>query len=174
MVKQVLQCAMVAIALLLILAIRFGFESRHLSNAERAIHVELAQLFNELFPTSPENAGSGLRIQSERIRLEGLTNKSNSSIDVPEARGMVTFSLLHNLTQHLPGSARVNIEEMLLDRNGIRLSGLTTSHSVAGEWVRQLNTNSNVTADPPRTKLRPDGTVEFRVHVRQTENDLSP
>jgi hypothetical protein len=174
LLKQLERCAILALILLAVLTARFGQESSRYARAAGDLQSEQVRIYQNVFPGNPTAPGSALRIQSERIKLEGLTERDGTSDSPAGIGGIEAFALLHELTDRLPKSAKVNIEEVVLEQDGVRVAGLTTSHQVAGDWVQQLNESSLLRADPPRTKLRADATVEFRVQVKRAEGDENP
>ena len=86
------------------------------------------------------------------------------------ASGLASLELLHTITANVPPKTKLHVDEVLLDEAGVRVSGQTTSHNAAGEIVQRLNTVAGLAVDPPRTKLRRDKTVDFRLHVRRQEH----
>lgn len=172
--KQLERCAQCALILLVVLTLRWVREGARYAAAGENLHSEQMQLYQRVFPDSPLPSGSALRLQSERIKLEGLTERDGIGESPAGIGGMEAFALLHELTDRLPRSARLSVEEVVLERDAVRVAGLTTSHQVAGDWVRQLNESPILRADPPRTKLQADATVEFRVQVKRVEGHENP
>ena len=119
-------------------------------------------LYQEVFPGSDVGPASSLRLQSERIKLEGLTETAMGAGSLAPT-GTAVLTSIRDVVQSVPDSLKLFLTELTANETVIRISGQTTSHTAAGELVGQLNSINEWAFDPPTTKLRKDGTVEFRI-----------
>lgn len=162
-----LQTALAAFVMLLaVWAVDLHSRAQEFRTATADLRPLMSEMYGNVFPGAALQPGAALRVRSERIKLEGLTG----SVEVDPAGGpsnLVSFELLHAVTAGIPAAMKLNLSEVIIDEDGIRLAGQTTSHEAAGELVRSLNEAAGVRADPPRTKLRPDKTVDFRIAARK-------
>jgi hypothetical protein len=125
--------------------------------------------YTRVFPDAVVPVGASLRLRSERISVEGLTQGSGPGVAAVRDSALETFQLLHAVTANVPPEVKLHVDEITLDSQGLKLAGRTTSHHAAGELVRTLNLNTDLSVAPPRTKLRTDKTVDFS--IRATRGD---
>ena len=152
------------------LACHFHIQSsKHADTAER-LRGRCGEVYRSATSSRTVPPAAGLRLRSERIKLEGLTDVDDTMSDT-RASGLASLELLHAITANMPPKVKLHVNEVLLDEAGVRLSGQTTSHNAAGEIVQKLNGVAGLAVDPPRTKLRRDKTVDFRMHARRQENE---
>jgi hypothetical protein len=166
--RRLRRCAAAALLLFVLLGLRWRLENVAYQRSLEETRSIQNQAYQRVFPGAPAQAGAALRLRSERIKLEGLT-KSTAASDMPSRSGMEVFRLLHAMTASVPPSVKLNVHEIDVDEGRVRVIGHTTNHTAAGEWVQELNKIGAVQADPPRTTLRKDGTVEFRIHAQKAE-----
>jgi hypothetical protein len=125
------------------------------------------QIYQRAFPEKAVPPGAALRLRSECIKLEGLTERA--TIETPDLKpsSLETFDLLHDVTAAIPADLKLHVNEIQVDDRGIRLAGQTTSHTAAGKLVQELSAIPSLTVEPPRTKLRKDRTVDFRIRAER-------
>jgi hypothetical protein len=162
--------ACLAAAGLLIAAIGLQVRLENMRYAAAAAELEpmTAALYREVLGDSKVPTGAALRLRSERIRLEGLTQSGDAHQALP-ATGLGSLQLLHLFAANAPSGVKLDVNEIVLDENGIQVAGQTTSHDAAGELVRTLNQVAGLQVEPPRTKLGSDRTVDFRLNAKRRE-----
>jgi hypothetical protein len=170
--RRLQRCAATALLLFVILGLRWRVENAAYERSLEQLRSLQAQAYQRVFPASPVHAGATLRLRSERIKLESLT-KGTAPSGLRSHAGMDVFRLLHATAAGIPAHVKLNVQEIDVDDGRVRVIGHTTDHTAAGEWVQALNKTGTVQADPPRTTLRKDGTVEFRIHA-QGANENGP
>lgn len=143
---------------------------RQYQSAFAYLQPEIAEAYAAAFAGASPPPGAAIRLRSERIKLQGLTGTDHSS-PVLNTAGLIAFELLHAATAAIPPGMKLNLSEVIIEEDELRFAGQTTSHEAAGDWVSALNQAGTLTAEPPRTKLRPDKTVDFRIRAtRATTN----
>jgi len=157
------KCALSCIAVLLLLIIRALWENARYSTAIAQVQPMQAQIYRRAIG-DPVPLGAALRLRSELIKLEALTDRSTNQNSLPQSSGLAAFELLHEMMLKIPDELKLNVSEILIDEQAVRVVGQTSSHSAAGELVRQLNLIPDLTVNPPRTKLRQDRTVDFHIY----------
>jgi len=168
--RKLTRCAAAAAVFFVALACYFHVEGSRYAAAVETLRHRCGEVYREATASETVPPAAALRLRSERIKLEGLTDTGGAMPDA-RASGLASLELLHTITAHVPPEVKLHVDEVLLDEAGVRVSGQTTSHNAAGEIVQQLNTVPGLVVDPPRTKLRRDKTVDFRLHVRRQEHD---
>ncbi len=161
------RCAAVVVVLLFVLAARFYWAKTACARASSEVSSVQAQIYQSVFPSTALPSGAALRVRSERIRLAGLTRTGEVRGESPVHHDLETFDLLHQLTASIPPHVRLHVNEIEIDAEGIRVAGQAAAHAAAGEWVQEINRSASLRADPPRTNLRKDGTVDFRIFARK-------
>ena len=169
--RRILGCAVAAATFLLILAIRLCIDNLSYAAAANELRPLRNQIYQTVFPDADPSPAAALRLRSERIKLEALTDRGDVKARDLSSSALDTFELLHKVMAHIPVDLKVHVNDIVLDDQGIRLAGQTTGHGAAGDLVRQLNKAPGLTVDPPRTKLRKDGTVDFRVRAVGDNDD---
>jgi hypothetical protein len=134
--------------------------------AAAALRPERDRIYASVFPGATPPPGAALRVQSERIKLSGLTEEGGPALPA-QTSGLAALEVLHTVSASIPEQMRLFVQEIVLEPGEVRLSGLTTSHEAAGEFVQAMNKLSDLEVEPPRTKLRPDKTVDFRMTARR-------
>ena len=162
--RRAIQCLSAAAVLLLILGVRLRMDNVAHHNAADRLRSLQSEIYQAVFPGSVVPAAA-MRLRSERIKLEGMTNQRGEGKDNLNTSGLVAFELLHEVMVRVPDNMKLFVQQIELDARGIRLSGQTTSHSAAGDLVKAIGNVQGMAVDPPRTKLRKDGTVDFRIRA---------
>lgn len=143
---------------------------RQYQSAVADLQPEIAEAYRAAFGGASPPPGAALRLRSERIKLQGLTGTDHLS-PVLNTAGPIAFELLHAATAAIPPGMKLNLSEVIIEEDELRFAGQTTSHEAAGEWVSALNQAGTLTAEPPRTKLRRDKTVDFRIRATRATTD---
>jgi hypothetical protein len=160
---------MAAALLLFATAIQLTLQNHKYGKSFDQLNALRADVYAGVFPGVPTPAGAAFRLRSECIKLEGLTQQGPIERSDLTPDSLQAFDLLHDVTVAIPAELKLYVTEISLDDGGIRLAGQTTSHAAAGDLVRRLNAVPGIAVHPPRTKLRKDHTVDFR--IRATRED---
>jgi hypothetical protein len=169
-VRRVRRCAWAAVVLLLILAVRLYREGGAYSAAAAAARPVRDAVCAEVFPGVPFTAAAPLLVRSERIKLEGVTERAGGPVRLGLA-GLEALDLLGEVVARVPAGMKLDLSEIAVDERVLRLVGRTTSHDAAGALVKSLNAGGRFAGDAPQTKLMGDGTVQFRVVARRLGGD---
>ncbi|MGD2111015.1 MAG: hypothetical protein PVI86_16685 [Phycisphaerae bacterium] len=170
-VQRATGCAIAAAVLLLALGLQLRVDNLSYAATMDEFGALRTRVYGQAFPGEPAPPGAALRLRSECIKLEGLTERTVIETSDLRPNSLGTFDLLHDVTSAIPANLRLYVNEILVDDRGIRLAGQTTSHAAAGELVQQLNAIEKLVVDPPRTKLRKDQTVDFRIRAERQTDD---
>jgi hypothetical protein len=168
--RRLRHCAVVLAVLLMVLGVRFEGAIAALESATVGLRPERDRLYAEVFPSEAASAGAAMRIRSERKKLEGMTDAKFTAENVHIA-GLELLSLWSRIVARLPSDLRLNISELSLEQGVVRIAGRTRSHTEAGRLVQSMNAIEQLDAEPPRTKLLRDGTVDFRLSARWRSDD---
>jgi hypothetical protein len=157
------------LALACVFALKLRVENMRYAAAIEDLRPVAAQLYESALGGPAPATGAALRLRSERIKLEGLTH---SGVDrdelVPGSAGAVRA--LQWLSSEIPSGVKLDVSEIAIDSEGLRVTGCTTTHEAAGDLVAALNESGKFEVDPPRTKLKSDKTVEFRISAKRKSN----
>lgn len=158
--------AAVALAMILLaFAAMFRCKSSDYNAANSQLRTVKLEIYTATFPSTPMSAGAALRLRSERIKLEGLTESKNGGDAILGRQGIETVTCLCQAIDALPRDVKLYVDELSIDESSLKLFGRTSAHSHAGQIVQGLNSTKRLAAAPPRTKLRADRTVDFRIHA---------
>ena len=169
--KRLNWCVAAVAIFLVVLGVRLRADNMRYNEAVRDLLPLRAGIYENVFPDETPPPTAALRLRSECIKLEGLTERGDSTRPDPNSSGLAAFQLLHIVMANMPASLRLHVREITLDSLGLRFSGQTTGHGVAGDLVQQLNQVPGITVDPARTKMRKDGTVDFLIRVTRNTHD---
>lgn len=109
------------------------------------------------------------RLLASRRRLLEAQTSTSTNAEHTRPEGLAAVRAVAEVVDAIPSDVKIRIQRMSVAVDGIQLSGRTTDHDAAGRIVQGVNTHPGWSADPPQTKLLPDGTVEFHAHVRAEE-----
>lgn len=174
--QQATRCA-VCIAVLIASITLTGFVTAHrLSRGVEGMRPIKSELYQQVFPKTTMPPGAALRVRSERIKLQALTRQGGVSVAPFNKAPMDPLAGLHDIAAVIPKDLRLFVTELVVDEDGATMAGRTIAHSAVGDLVQALNTISGMQFDPPRTKLRPDKTVDFTIKGRRVfhERDAQP
>ncbi len=172
--RRLVNCAVATAVLFGVLAVRMRVDIVSHAHAMNELRELRADIYRQAFPDQPIPPGASLRLQSERIKLEGLTETATGRGNSIDLNGLAAFELLQQAVARIPSGLKLHVTEIGVNHSALRISGQTTSHSAAGELVQQLNQIPMLAVDPPRTKLRKDRTVEFKIHARRLTDEQRP
>lgn len=156
-----------ALALLLVaFGVKLRIENIRIAHGLDELRPKRSEIYAQVYPGETVPPEAALRLRSERIKLEGLTDDGRDTGIKSSDNGLALFSWLSGIVEQISADLKVNVTEILVDRRSVRLSGRTTSHGKAGELVQAINNVPPLAADPPQTKLRQDRTVDFRINAK--------
>lgn len=92
--------------------------------------------------------------------------KRQQQLGVPAGGGVSALELLRDVSTRAPAEPRMNVEELTLDTEALRLRGKTSSFEAVEAVKRSLSESplyKEVQVKDPRTT--PDGAVEFRLNL---------
>jgi len=170
-VSRLTRCSVVTAVLLLILGLRLRLDNLRHVQAITELGPTRDAIYAEVFPGQAVTSGAALRVESERIKLQGLTSNKQEGDAFAAPRPLEVFELLQSVTAAAPEQLKLFVNELVVDDQGLRLIGQTTSHSAAGDLVQALNRVPSIDVEPPRTKLRNDRTVDFHIHAARVSRD---
>ena len=161
------QCTTALIIFCCALACRDHWETARCRAAGEELAPIRAALFARAFPQSRPDAAAALRVQSELVKLRGLTSTLRKEGDQITVTGLSLVERLSRVIAQFPTETKILLTEVAAEGDDLRLSGMSTAHDAAGDIVRALSALTDLEVDPPRSSLRKDGTVEFNIHARE-------
>lgn len=153
-----------ALAACVALAVLIGgslLRSYRLAESTAAIAAWETSLFKELFPGQPVGGAPGLRIAAELRRLRALAPLESG----PDSRPPGALDTLQRVVAALPGSVRLDVQELRIEAGDVTLRGRTTDHAQAEKVGSALRNLPQLECDPPRTDRQSDGLVQFFLHA---------
>ncbi len=165
---QGLRTAVALAVLLIALSLGFRIQNHTYGRAIGELRSQKQALYATVYPGESVPPSAALRLRSERIKLEGLTNGTKQTAMPGSEHGLHTLALMSDLVRQIPSQVRLRLDELSADDRGMKLVGGTRAHSDAGLLVQAFNELDALAADPPRTKKNKDSTVGFRVQIRRT------
>ena len=164
--RRLTACLGTLLVLLVVIGFKFRIDNTVVARGIDALVPIRNDIYLQAFPGLTPPPEAALRLRSERIKLEGLTDRGDKKTDIQWGNGLRLFELMHDILNQLPDDLKLAISEILLDERTVSFTGRTTSHGQAGQLVHALNQIPAISADPPNTKLRKDHTVDFRINAR--------
>lgn len=161
------QCLTALLVLCCVLACSDRWEAARCRAATEELEPLRAAFFERAFPGSTPDAAAALRVQSELVKLRGLTSTSGKEGVPTSVAGLHLVERLSRVIAQFPAETKVLLTEVAVEGDDLRLSGMSTAHDAAGDIVRALGELPDLEVDPPRSSLRKDGTVEFHIHARE-------
>ncbi|MEK6674123.1 MAG: hypothetical protein AABZ47_00545 [Planctomycetota bacterium] len=125
-----------------------------------AVRAEQLRVYSDVFQATQLPPAAALRLASERIRLEGLTQ---AKAPLPNTKTSSPLDGFRDFVAALPDDIRVMLLDARLDEAQWTLRGQTVEHRDAERIVETLNAHAGLQAKPPRTTRLPSGGVEFTV-----------
>ena len=166
--SRFLVAAAVALAAL---GIKLHLETAAQAKAAAALEPIRTQIYQDVFPGEKLTPAASMKMASYRVKLEGLTADTGHGAGADIAARVDPLVPLIRFVGHIPDSTKLFVDELTVDGSRLRVRGRTLAHEAAGDLVRALNATGYWTVDPPRTKLRSDGTVEFRIQCEEAADD---
>ena len=166
LLRTLTRCAAAVILLLSVVAIGTRVEMAQYGHGAEELRPLREQVYADVFPGQSLPPGAALRMRSERIKLEGLTEGARDADQVLKTNGRQPLGLLLLITEHIPPNLKLHVTQIVVDDTNFKIIGQTTDHGAAGHLVQALNEMPGCEVDPPRTKLRKDLTVEFQIRAR--------
>lgn len=164
--RRLTACLATLLVLLAVLGFKFRIDNSVVAKSIDGLVPIRNGIYVQAFPGQAPPPEAALRLRSERIKLEGLTDRGDTKSDIQSGNGLQLFELMHDILNQIPGDLKIAISEVLLDERTVSFTGRTTSHGQAGRLVSALNQIPAISAEPPNTKLRKDKTVDFRINAR--------
>ncbi|MEK6677212.1 MAG: hypothetical protein AABZ47_16360 [Planctomycetota bacterium] len=125
-----------------------------------AVRAEQLRVYRDVFQTTRLPPAAALRLASERLRLEGLTQ---AKAPLPNTKTSSPLDGFRDFVAALPDDVRVMLLDARLDETQWTLRGQTVEHRDAERIVETLTAHAGLSAKPPRTTRLPSGGVEFTV-----------
>ena len=170
--RRLQRCAVALAVFLLIFCVRLRFQNLACVHGAEELRPLRSAVYAEVYPGESAPPEAALRLRSERIKLEGLTDATGGDGGEPRRPGSAVLEFMQGVAEHIPAKLKLHVTELMADDESMTVAGRTSSHGAAGDLVQALNRAPGLAAEPPRTKLRKDGTVDFRMTiVRSTEAD---
>ena len=135
------------------------FHTRALREHLAAVDTARLAVYRQVFDAKALPPGAALRLASERVRLQGLT-QSGATTPVHSESPVDVF---REFVAALPEDVRVMLLDARLDQRQLTLRGQTAGHRDAERIVEALNRVPGVIARPPRTTRLKTGGVEFSI-----------
>jgi hypothetical protein len=148
---------------LLMLAVGMGAHRARLQERMRTVAAWEQNAYTRLFPGHSAPTGVGLRLASERRRLEGLTLASPAGA----VERVDAVETLLALVTALPADLPVNLQEIRIERADITVRGRTRDHRDAERLAVGVNAVEGVQCAAPRTDRHREGGVQFFLHARR-------
>jgi hypothetical protein len=167
------RCGVALAILLSTLGVTLHVGAEGLEREREALLEMQRQTFQGVHPGQPVPPGVALRLRSECIKLEGLTKGNAGGQANIRQPGAEPLERLCRTVGEIPPHMKLFVTELLVDETSLRMDGQTTAHNVAGSLVQAFNRLPDLDVDPPRTKLRKDKTVDFRIHARKRTDEGS-
>lgn len=167
-------CAVALLFFVLSAAVSIRADNVYYGRALAELRPATPALYHEVFPGQDVPPGAALRVRSECIKLKALTSQRGDGAATAVSRGgLAALELLDDAIRHVPADMKLYVTEIAATEVDVRVGGQTTAHDAAGRLVQALNTSRILAADPPRTKLLKDRTVEFRIHLKRETDETS-
>lgn len=164
--RRLTACLGTLLVLLAVIGFKFRIDNIVVARVIDGLVPIRNDIYSQAFPGQKPPPEAALRLKSERIKLEGLTDRGDEKTEFQSGNGLQLFELMHDILNKIPDDVKLAISEILLDERTVSFTGRTTSHGQAGQLVRALNQLPAISAEPPNTKLRKDHTVDFRINAR--------
>ncbi|MCO6436239.1 MAG: hypothetical protein J5J06_04035 [Phycisphaerae bacterium] len=165
--KQAINTAWLVVVLLLLLSIRSGLTATRYRSATERNSIAQTQLLEEAFGATFRSPVPAMQIRSELNRLKALTDLRA----LPQAPlgNLALLGLFRDVADRIPEQAKIQIDEIAVERDRLQIMGQTTSHEDTGKLVASINESETIILEPPQSRLRNDGTVEFRLAGHRKE-----
>ena len=161
--RSLRQCACLLLALLCLWLFGFDLRRRAMNQQIEDLAVQQRAVYEEVLPGQPYPPGAAARLASERIRLQGITQKHPSSTQ-NNARGLgPPLEFLREWVARLPEDVRLEVANIRVDDRQCLLRGRTVEHRDAERMVEAMNALPGVSAQAPRTHRLDEGGVEFSI-----------
>ena len=164
---QACRAGLLLVVLLSTLSFQSWLQARDYYDASESLRNACATAYAMVHPEQTMPPAAALRLHSQRLELEATTQGVPDLTGGVNSGGLTLLRTLGTVIEAVPSQLKVAVGEIQADIGRVRLSGATTGHQQVGDIVQSINKQQTLQADPPRTKLRKDGTVEFSIVVRQ-------
>jgi len=171
------RCAVLLLVLLGTLALDARLQHRRCRQQIDCIRAAQAELFQAVLPDRQTPANPAMRLASERIRLEGLTQGALPQTNIAalmSTRSLAVFDDLRDLIEGLPVDVRIRLMELNIDPQQLSMRGHTADHRDAERIVETINGIPTLTGRPARTSRLKTGGVEFAIRATRSEHGPQP
>ncbi|MCA9077767.1 MAG: hypothetical protein KDA93_22260 [Planctomycetaceae bacterium] len=151
------------IVLLISIGAAFLMKSQQVEEARQLVIEEQKQVFQRIFPDRRVPEGVRMRLESERLRLQGLRGESEEMDEAVPA-----LAMLHRLLQSIPGDLRYRLLEVRIEDGQLSLIGEVRDHSDADTIASALR-KAGLKVSSPQTHRLPEKGVGFRIAAEWPE-----
>lgn len=151
------------IVLLICIGAAFLMKSQQVEEARQLVIEEQKQVFQRIFPDRRVPEGVRMRLESERLRLQGLRGDSE---EIDEA--VPALAMLHRLLQAIPADLRYRLLEVRIEDGQLALIGEVRDHSDADTIASALR-KVGLKVSSPQTHRLPEKGVGFRIAAEWPE-----
>lgn len=159
-VRRAERCLVCASLLLLVVALSLHVRTRTLRDHASQVTRACGSLYEQVFPGSQPSPGAGMRLASERVRLEGLTRTTDVG---PPTVTSLPLEILRGIVAELPPDVRVLLESARVEGRQVMLRGRTVEHRDAERIVEAVSRVPGLHPRPPQTNRIEAGGVEFSI-----------
>lgn len=126
-------------------------------------------IFRETIPNQPAPMDIRPRMESEARKVQAVSGQGSQIPRQPSA-----LLVLREALRRLPDDVRFRLLDIRVQGEGLTLEGATRSHALADRLAGSLRTQNGFTVEPPRTKARADGGVDFTLRASVPAANPSP
>lgn len=159
-VRRAERCLACASLLLLVVTLSLHLRMRTLRDHVSQVTRACGSLYEQIFPESQPSPGAGMRLASERVRLEGLTRTADVG---PPAATSLPLDTLRGIVAGLPPDVRVLLESARVEGRQVMLRGRTAEHRDAERIVEAVSRVPGLHPRPPQTNRIEAGGAEFSI-----------
>lgn len=124
--------------------------------AARQADEQARRLFHDLIPNQPTPLDVRRRMESEARKRQAVSGQGEPAPALPNA-----LRVLHELLRRLNDDVRFRLTDLRIQGEAAVLDGATLSHASADRLAAGLRAANGFLVEPPRTKARSDGGVDF-------------
>ncbi len=174
MKKQLISTGVMVSVLLVMVLMLFGFQFHERSGDLRQIHASMENMALETFPELKDVPPGKQRISAMNLRLE-LERRERDMFAPLSPDSMSVLDILREITQAVPKDVTIDVRELSMDGNDVRIEAQTDSFNAA-EQVKQNLMSSGLfsSADIPEAKdsVAKQAKVKFRMVLKLKQKIL--
>jgi hypothetical protein len=159
------RCLVAVICLFLTVTAGMRLHITQLRQHQTEVNAARLATYQQVFSVERLLPGAALRLASERVRIEGLTQSRTAE---PAVAGC-PLDALREVVTHLPQDVRIMLASIQVNEQQLILRGQTTEHREAERIADAVNKTGQFEARSPRTNRLKNGGVEFAIYASKVE-----